>query len=46
MKRKEERQSWHLFSCLLGMVLVTLATPFVLPKKERQEKSEGGKGGW
>lgn len=38
-RRRDERQSWRLFSCLLGMGRVTWATPTLLPKyKKRQEK--------
>jgi len=36
--KSEERQSWHLFSCLLGMGRVTWATAVLLPRKERQER--------
>ena len=46
-RRGGERQSWHLFSCLLGRV--TWATPILLPKKETQERKrkerDGGEEG-
>lgn len=36
--RKEKRQSWYLFSRLLGSGQVTWATPKLLPKNKRQGK--------